>query len=68
LEEPHKDDDDEDQVTNNDVDAAVVQEQAAELEELETRMTETLGCMTEGEHQDAIFMLTKVCFTSALCE
>ena len=67
MEELHEDDNDEDQVTENYLDAAVVQEQASEFKELETRMTEYLGCMTEREYQDAMFMLTKVSFMSALC-
>jgi len=59
LEELHEDDNKEYQVAKNYVDANVVQEQAAEVEELESRTTEKLGCMTEREHQDIMFILTK---------
>src|SRR6266481_5812288 len=60
LEELHQDDDEEDEAAEHELNPDGLREAASEVEEIEGEMAEELGCMSPREHQDAMFMLTKV--------
>ena len=69
LEDLHVDDDDDDEMAREDVDLEVVEEEveeeAAEVDEMESQTALELGGMMNREREDTMFMLSKVSLASA---
>ena len=65
LEDLHVDDDDNDKMAREDVDLEVVEEEAAEVDKMESQTALELGGMMNREREDAMFMLSKVSLASA---
>ena len=59
------DDNNDNEMAWEDVDLEVVEEEAAEVDEMESQMALELGGMTNREREDAMFMLSKVSSASA---
>ena len=54
LEDLHVDDDDDDEMAQENIDLEVVEEEAAEVDEMESHMVLELGGMTNREREDAM--------------
>ena len=65
LEDLHVDDNDNNEMAQEDVDLEVIEEEAAEVKEMESQMALEFGGMMNREHEDTMFMLSKVCLVSA---
>ena len=65
LEDLHVDDDDDDEMAREDIDLEVVEEEAAEVDEMESQTALELGGMMNRECEDTMFMLSKVSSASA---
>ena len=65
LEDLHVDDDNNNKMAWEDIDLEVVEEEAAEVDEMESQTVLELGGMMNRECEDAMFILSKVSLASA---
>ena len=65
LEDLHVDDDNNNEMALEGIDLEVVEEEAAEVDEMESQTALELGGMMNREREDTMFMLSKVSSASA---